>query len=638
LQQAADTFKQVHNLSDGQIGFVMQEYKEFGRPFIFSTIQTASRPKNLEILSKYKFDYVIIDEYHHVSALSYQNILDNLNTSFLLGLTATPFRHDHKEIMSNVDGEQNMVFTMDLENGIKQKVLVPFIYNVFYDNINYTNIKFSGYKYREADLNKTLLIPSRDNLIITKFKELIQDRQAVGFCCSVKHVDRMVALFNYHGIRAEGITHKTGYKSERKNIIDGFKRKDYQVLFTRDILNEGVDFPFVESLLFLRPTYSKVIFLQQLGRGLRLSPGKENVMILDFIGNYHNAYRIKDWLGFAEQNDEPVEGNKEQSRPEYIHKVAKVYFENKVIDIFDEQIRSISITPTVEQLKQNWLEVKENLGRIPIVEELNDKSLSKVSSHWYYKYYDNYSNFIVHMDEIPKWRKLAPYTTEQLEQNWLELKQKLGKVPTTKDLNDKNLGRFPTYTYEKKYGSYDNFLIHMNETPPQKAHPPYTKDELIAVYHKSKTDSNIRNSFVRGGLRHIVQRLFGNYANLAQEADRTTEYTTVCKRCNKKNVINDLRKQTFIFKEKIKYCTECKEYLDSHERYTIEDLIKNYKNLERILGRRPAADDLRRPNSIYSLGPYKSKYGSWNNFLASIGVTPIIKNVKIHNKQVLIDN
>ena len=127
----------------------MQYLKEFGRPFTFSTIQTASRPKNLEILSKYKFDYVIIDEYHHVSALSYQKILDNLNMSFLLGLTATPFRHDHKEIMSNIDGDQNIVFNMDLENGIKQKVLVPFIYNAFHDNINYSSIKFGGYRYRE---------------------------------------------------------------------------------------------------------------------------------------------------------------------------------------------------------------------------------------------------------------------------------------------------------------------------------------------------------------------------------------------------------------------------------------------------------------------------------------------------------
>lgn len=122
---------------------------------------------------------------------------------------------------------------------------------------------------------------------------------------------------------AWGITHKTTRRM-RYNIIQNFRNKGCQVLFTRDIFNEGVDFPFVEALLFLRPTYSKTIFLQQLGRGLRLSKGKENVMILDFIGNYRNAYLLRKWLGFAEQSKDPLKETIER-RPEYDYELFMSY-------------------------------------------------------------------------------------------------------------------------------------------------------------------------------------------------------------------------------------------------------------------------------------------------------------------------
>jgi superfamily II DNA or RNA helicase len=363
LDQAIDEFKRVHHdisNTNSDIGiFTGRGKKEVGKRFTFATIQTISRQKNLDKLSKHHFGCVIVDEYHHIGAETYMRTLDSLNFSTMIGMTATPFRYDGKNVLQYVNNA--LVFQIDLKQGIESKVLVPFSYNGFYDDIDYSKIKWMGYKYREKDLNKTLLIEKRDRQIINEFKKYIDNDQTVGFCCSVEHVNRMVNLFNRHGLPAAGITHKTQF-ANRFSILDDFRNQRIQVLFTRDILNEGVDFPFVKGLLFLRPTFSKTVFLQQLGRGLRTAPGKDEVMVLDFIGNYHHSFRLREWIGFAETSEEPIMKRERKPVYEYLPK-AKVHFDKKVIDIFERQLHVI---PTRAELLDEYWRLRKELGRNPM--------------------------------------------------------------------------------------------------------------------------------------------------------------------------------------------------------------------------------------------------------------------------------
>jgi superfamily II DNA or RNA helicase len=371
LVQAAGIFKDIHKLTDKQMGFLDQDSKDYDKNFLFATNHTLVKDKSMAKVLDRKWDYVVVDEFHHVPAATYQRILKNLRYKFLLGLTATPFRLDNKDIKQYVD--DNISYWIDLEKGIKDGILVPFLYNGLYDNVDYSDIEWLGYKYHENDLNKKLLIDRRDNQIITEFRKFCGDKRTIGFCVTIKHVERITKKFNDSGIPARFITANTPM-FERRTIVEDFREGLFQVLFVRDVFNEGVDFPFVEALLFLRPTWSKTVFFQQIGRGLRKMPGKTAVIILDFIGNYHNAFKLSEWLGFAEKSE--VSLFHKPTKPVYKHNVAIVHFDKILVDLFEYQ-RRMSLPVTPEALKEEYFRMKTILGRRPVSSDFTPKGLIK---------------------------------------------------------------------------------------------------------------------------------------------------------------------------------------------------------------------------------------------------------------------
>ncbi|HEX5519180.1 MAG TPA: DEAD/DEAH box helicase [Candidatus Nitrosocosmicus sp.] len=339
LYQTVKIFKEVCGewLRSMDIGVINEKNKDFDKPFIFATIQTLSIQKNLEQMNP-KIAYMVIDEYHHVAAKSYETILDYFKPKFFVGLTATPYRLDSKDIHSYV--ENTIANEIDLFEGIKKNILVPFHYVGLYDNINYSDIKWNGYSYDISDLDKKLIIVKRDEAVLKEYNEKIRlyNKPTIAFCNSINHVERMVSLFIQNGIKAIGITHKEKYKI-RQEKIEGFKKGIYDIIFTRDILNEGVDFPECSAIMFLRPTISKTVFFQQLGRGLRKKEGKKDVLVLDYIGNYYKAFSRKSWLfefsGIS---------TNENIKPEYKYELpngSTVWFDSRVINIFDIQERAL---------------------------------------------------------------------------------------------------------------------------------------------------------------------------------------------------------------------------------------------------------------------------------------------------------
>jgi len=301
-----------------------------------STIQSISR--NIDTIDEDGFDYVIIDEFHHAAAKSYRKLISQINPKFFLGLTATPFRGDRQDVIELCDG--NVIVQYELRTGIDGQILVPYHYYGCFDNVDYSRITVRNNGYSIRDLNKTLIIPERDEAIITKWRELAENLPTLAFCCSQLHAKRMANSFNEAGINAADYLASTPI-NVRNELVERLRYGELKVLCVVDVLNEGVDIPFVECLLFLRPTESKRIFFQQLGRGLRKSPGKEKVIVLDFIGNFHNSYKIVDYIGLLpEEQPTFVDTTRSRSTKEILNLPmgCEVHFDDRVIELFASQI------------------------------------------------------------------------------------------------------------------------------------------------------------------------------------------------------------------------------------------------------------------------------------------------------------
>jgi len=307
----------------------------------------------------------------------------------MLGLTATPDRMDRKDIFELF--EYQKVFEYTLNDAIENGFLVPYTYYGLKDNIDYSKIRYQGNKYNVNDLDRYLIIHSRNEQIYNEYLEKGKGFKAVGFCCSIKHADEMAKFFNDKGIPSFSITSQS---PDRDELINKFRDNQFSVAFTVDLFNEGIDFPDLRVLLFLRPTESKTIFIQQLGRGLRLCSGKDNVVVLDFIGNYKKANKIREYLskGKKEQKNQTT-GRIEKVIYEYSPK-CEVHFEAEVEQILDTQDKA-DREITKEDLIDAYYTLAESLSRKPTQQEINTQGEFKVS-----KYLNVFGTWVKFLREI----------------------------------------------------------------------------------------------------------------------------------------------------------------------------------------------------------------------------------------------
>ena len=297
LLKSFETFQKVFG-SEKTYGIYNADFKEFEADFVFSTNVTMAN--SLELFDKHTFDYVIIDECHHAAAKTYKDILNFFEPQFLLGITATPERMDGEDVFSLFD--QNVPYELRLRDAIINGLVVPFKYYGIRDElIEYGIAETRGHKFVEqfSDEKHVEFISK----MIEKYRIPGQKLKALAFCRDISHAIRMSQAMEeyYH----------TAYLTGRNSIGERVRAyKDLQddsakleILFTVDILNEGVDIPGVNMVLFLRPTDSQTIFIQQLGRGLRKYEGKQYVTVLDFIGNdYKRSVQIAFALGSLSEN------------------------------------------------------------------------------------------------------------------------------------------------------------------------------------------------------------------------------------------------------------------------------------------------------------------------------------------------
>ena len=280
LTQAAETFIRIR--PGCRVGFFMGQTRDTEVDVLCASVQTLARATHLERFSPQHFDYVVIDEFHHAAASTYRRLLGHFAPTFLLGLTATPDRTDQSDILSLCD--ENLVFARNLFEGIEAKLLAPFhYYGIFDESVDYREVPWRIGRFDPEQLSNKLATLARARHAIREWQSRAQKR-TLAFCVSVTHAEFMAAQFNKAGIVSAAVY--SGSATGRAEALDHLRDGQIQVLFSVDLFNEGVDLPSIDTVMMLRPTESKILFLQQLGRGLRRSDDKDHLVVLDFIGNH----------------------------------------------------------------------------------------------------------------------------------------------------------------------------------------------------------------------------------------------------------------------------------------------------------------------------------------------------------------
>lgn len=271
------------------------------RQITFATVQ--SLHNRLHRFNPDDFDYIIIDECHHCQSKTYRKVLDYLKDyKFLMGLTATPNRKDRRDITEVLGG---IIFSESAYYAIQNDILSNLEYYAVDNDIDFSKIEYNGQHYSEKDFNRKVGIRRYDILILKEYRKLIKKtykkKKTIAFCSTVAHARRLSKFFNDHGVRAGCLVSEAsrawGGLKERKEIIKEFKEGDTEIIFVRDMFNEGIDIPEADCAMLLRPTQSNTIFHQQIGRVLRKAADKDFALILDFTGNARRFENTLTYLG-----------------------------------------------------------------------------------------------------------------------------------------------------------------------------------------------------------------------------------------------------------------------------------------------------------------------------------------------------
>lgn len=280
--EAAISLVLDHAFGEGMTSWYIGASSELDGDLVIASIQKLSRASGLDRLAEEHFDFVVMDEVHHAHAPSYRRVLARLNARFILGLTATPERTDGVDVASIFD--DNLAYHASIGDGIAEESLVPFHYVGIKDTVDFGQIPWRNGRFAIEELEERVIRSERMDRLWLTMEKHPADRTIV-FCCSRRH-----ALFTRDWLRGKGLqaaaVFSGGGSDSYSESLESLRRGKLQCLCVVDMFNEGLDIPAVDRVIMLRPTESKVIFLQQLGRGLRASEGKSRLLVIDFVGNH----------------------------------------------------------------------------------------------------------------------------------------------------------------------------------------------------------------------------------------------------------------------------------------------------------------------------------------------------------------
>ena len=404
LKQAAQSFKNVRNSDD--YGFFDGESKCTDKSMIFASVATLGRSEylNNKYFASDYFNYIVIDEFHHAVNDQYQRIVNYFKPQFLLGLTATPERMDGRNIYEICD--YNVPYEISLKEAINKGMLVPFHYYGIFDDTDYSKLHIVRGRYDEKELNETYIGNVHRYELIYKYYCKYGSRQALGFCCSKEHAREMAREFSSRGIPSVAVfSDASGEYTEKRNVaIQKLKNGEIRAIFSVDMFNEGVDIKSVDMVMFLRPTESPIVFLQQLGRGLR-------------------KCRVKDLLG------------KRPTRLDLFTYMDDNIYETAITHSKDNPFkRYLEFLNDLGELSQIEVEFYKGIGR-EFISLLENTNMSKVYKMPVLMAFYNNSDVLMEVSEkqlLSSWKEFFSTRT-----NWKDLDKNM-TLQKYKDISDKD--------------------------------------------------------------------------------------------------------------------------------------------------------------------------------------------------------
>ena len=362
LNQAEKTFIRIH--PDASIGRYTGKQQELDVDMLFASVQTLGKTKHLSKFSPDYFDYIVVDEFHHAAARTYRQLLAHFTPRFLIGLTATPERTDQASILALCDN--NLVISRDIVDGVQTELLCPFHYYGIGDNtVDYRSIPWRNGRFDPTSLENQLATNARAKHVLETWRQKKQSR-TLAFCVSQTHADFMSLYFSRQGVKAVSVhSNSSMRRTEALNLLE---ERSIEVIFSVDLFNEGIDLPCIDTVLMIRPTESKIVFLQQLGRGLRScdKTKKDHLVVLDFIGNHISFFnKIEALLGVNKTNQARRQFLKDlEAKKVKLPPGCYVNYDLTAIQFLEK------LTSTRADMQLDMYEsLKDSLGRRPTISE-----------------------------------------------------------------------------------------------------------------------------------------------------------------------------------------------------------------------------------------------------------------------------
>ena len=394
VDQAAKTFEEIW--PEVSIGRYTSIVKEPDAYVLCGSIQSIAL--HLDEFMDDAFAYLIIDEAHHASADTYQKVLAYFKPRFTLGLTATPERTDDNQVI--LDIFRNTAHKLDIKTAVEIGELVPIRCIRIHTNIDLTKVRFNSVQYNIRDLESKIFVPERNRLIVETWLDYVKNKRTVVFCASVRHAEQISELFQEVGIPAAAVSGSMK-QSERREFQDKFVKREIIVLCACDLLNEGWDCPEIEVLFMARPTMSKVLYTQQLGRGMRLFEGKESLMVFDFVDNatqynmpqsLHRLFKLKDYqpgrLAVAPKEQKQAEDNlyARGEKPEALIDWPVSATDYELVDVFNWQDEAEGMISQMELVRRVDVQ-SETVERYVRDGKMTPDLIVPMSEHRTFKYF-----------------------------------------------------------------------------------------------------------------------------------------------------------------------------------------------------------------------------------------------------------
>ena len=530
LEQSMLTFRGV--LKDNNFGELMVggiEPANFRH--VFASVQSLNNRLELMSLSADYYDYIVIDEAHHQTAMSYRGVINYFKPKVLLGLTATPERMDGGDIQE--DFHNRIAAEIRLPEALNRKLLCPFQYFGITDSIDLSNVSWERGKYVASELSNLYTTNDRRvGEIIANLEKYTKDKhdvRALGFCVTMAHAKYMAEKFTLAGFKADYLTSENSFDRDEKRRK--LKKKEINYLFVVDIFNEGVDIPEIDTVLFLRPTESLTVFLQQLGRGLRLTEGKESLTVLDFVGNARPEYNFENkFRALIGKTTTSVKKELEDDFPHLplgcsiiLEKQAKKSILDNITQATShrrnqliQKIQQFEHTTTLPLTLKNFIELYhipvqfiykrggwkrlcQEAGKIDSFESDNEKEiLSAISNKWLSTNSMSYFSFILTLakqgfnininafdDAEKKMLLMLHYDVWQTAGGFDSLEASIRAIGANKVMVDEIIELMELLIDRVDFKEFDIYLPYEQ---PLKVHSRYTRDQIIAAFGFSTFD------------------------------------------------------------------------------------------------------------------------------------------------------